>query len=304
VDWHEYVFLGKNRPVVEHKPDDPPFFLMLGPFLTEQLRTQIMHVLVDAVGDGEYAQEAWGLVVDHYDREMGTRNLGLDPRHGPQWAVGQFLTVTDDVTDLDLTALALIVAEEISNHMSRADIGLLRQRIAPAEAVERVNRFLREANVHYQFEAYRWVDVTSSYAYKEVIRPALDALDRPGFAGALEEFKSALDHGRAGRTKEAATDATKALESTVKCICKERGWSYPDSAPAQRLFQVMVEHGILEDWMEGGFMGVAIIRNKATAHGQGTHPRPLPRHLADLAINLASSQIIALIAAHDALGPS
>src|SRR6266705_741429 len=219
MDWHGYVFLAKNRRVVKPKPGQMFF---PGPFLTKEVRTQLTHVLLDAVGSGEYAQEAWNLVVDHYDREMGTTNLGSDRRHPPQWAVEGFLAVTDDVTDLDLTALGLIVADEISNRLSSGDIGLLNVRISPVEAVESVNRFLREANVRYRFERYRWVDVSSGYVHEQVIRPALDALDRDGFAGALEEFKSALDHARAGRTKEAATDATKALESTIKCICDKR----------------------------------------------------------------------------------
>ncbi len=296
MDWHGYVFLGKNRPVVTHKRGEPVSFP--GPFLTEQLRTQLTHVILDAVGSGEFAQDGWGVVVDQYDREMGTTNLGADRRNPPQWAVQAFLAVTDEVTGLDLTALGLIVAEEISNRMSSGDISLLDIKISPTQAVESVNRFLREAGVRYQFEGYRWVDVSSGYVYDQVIRPALDALDRDGFAGALEEFKSALDHARAGRTKEAATEATKALESTIKCICNKRGWTYPDNATAKPLFGVMVAHGLLEAWMENGFMGVVTIRNKATAHGQGTEPRPLPRHVAELAINLAASHIIALMEAH------
>jgi HEPN domain-containing protein len=297
VDWHGYVFLAKNRRVVQSKPGQMVF---PGPFLTKELRTQLTHVLLDAVGSGQWAQEAWGLVVDHFDREMGTRDLGVLYAQVPQQAVEHFLAVTDDVADLDLTALGLIVAEEISNRLSSSDIGLLNVRISPVEAVETVNRFLREANVRYQFERYRWVDVSSGYVHEQVIRPALDALDRDGFAGALEEFKSALDHARAGRTKEAATEATKSLESTIKCVCNEHGWSYPEGATAQPLFRLMVEHGLFEDWMEGGFMGVVVIRNKATAHGQGPEPRPLPPHLAQLAVNLAASHIIALVAASDA----
>ena len=197
VDWHGYVFLAKNRRVVPYKPGEPFFS---GPFLTKELRTQLTHVLLDAVGRGEYAQEAWAVVVDHYDREMGTTNLGVGRGYPPQVAVEGFLDVTDDVTDLDLTALGLILAEEISNRLSAGDMGLLGVRISPAEAVDTVNRYLREANVRYQFEGYRWIDVSSGYVHEQVIRPALDALDRDGFAGALEEFKSALEHARAGRT--------------------------------------------------------------------------------------------------------
>lgn len=301
MDWHGYVFLGKNRPTVKAKRGE----LMLppgNPFLTEQVRTQLTHVLLDAVGSGEFAQDAWGLVVGHYDREMGTTNLGAD-RHPPQWAVEAFLAVTDDVTDLDLTALGLIVAEEISNRLSSGDIGLLNVRVSPFEAVKGVNRFLREANVRYQFEGYRWVDVSSGYVHEQVIRPALDALDRPGFAGALEEFKAALDRLREGKTKDAATEATKALESTVKCICVARGWNYPLNANAKQLFDVIAGNGLVPTWVENGFIAAATIRNKRSAHGQGKDPQPLAPHLAELAVNLAASHIVALIAAHDEARP-
>jgi hypothetical protein len=295
IDWHGYVFLAKNRPVrTLGLGERPPF---PGPFLTEQLRTQLTHVLLDAVGNGRWAQDGWNIVVGQFDREMGTAHLGIRHAAVSQQAVEEFMARTDDVEDLDLVALGLIVAEEFISQLSNGDRGLHNVTISPSAAIESVNRFLREADVHYQFEGYRWVDVSSGYVREQVIRPALDALDRDGFAGALEEFTSALDHARAGRTKEATTEATKALESTIKCICKQRGWSYPQHATAQPLFLVMVEHGLLEDWMENGFMGVVTIRNRATAHGQGTEPRPLPRHIADLAINLAASQIIALMAA-------
>src|SRR5256885_1200122 len=114
MDWHGYVFLAKNRPVHVHKPGDPPLFP--GQFLSERLRTQLLHVLFDAVGTGPYAQEAWELVVGHYDREMGTVNLGCG-RLDPQSAFQEFLTGTDGIEDLDLTALALIVANEYTGRI-------------------------------------------------------------------------------------------------------------------------------------------------------------------------------------------
>lgn len=64
--------------------------------------------------------------------------------------------------------------------------------------------------------------VESDYILVEVIRPALDALGRAGFEEAMQEFEQALEHARNLNTKEAATKATKALESTINCICAER----------------------------------------------------------------------------------
>lgn len=135
---------------------------------------------------------------------------------------------------------------------------------------------------------------------QEMVKPALGALARPGFSGALEEFRTSLDRSREGMTKEAALEATKALESTIKCICDVRGWPYPPHATAKPLFDVIIQHGLVPPWMERGLMEVATIRNSASAHGQGPEPRPLPAHIADLAVNLAAAHIVALLAAHNA----
>lgn len=39
--------------------------------------------------------------------------------------------------------------------------------------------------------------------------------------------------------------ATKALESTVKCICAERGWTHPRTATASTLLDVLVNNGFM-----------------------------------------------------------
>lgn len=99
--------------------------------------------------------------------------------------------------------------------------------------------------------------VPSGYVHKEIVRPALDALDRPGFEGALDEFKTALVHARDGKTKEAATEATKALESTMKCICTARGLAYPAGATAKPLFDLLADKDLIPPWMESGLMGTS-----------------------------------------------
>jgi hypothetical protein len=68
-------------------------------------------------------------------------------------------------------------------------------------------------------------------------------LSRPGFEGALEEFTKALSHARDGNTNEAATEATKAIESTMKYICDVRGWKYARDGTATTLFKVVTDQG-------------------------------------------------------------
>jgi hypothetical protein len=250
---------------------------------------------------GPFADEFWTVVVERYDYEMGTSNLDVGSAPA-ELSVDYFIRHTDGVEALDLIALALLVAQWSESHVSfghRGDAGVV---MAAKDSVQEVNRFLEEGRVPYQFEQTRWVHIPSGYVHQEMVRPALDALARDGFGGALEEFKRALDHARDGRTKEAATEATKALESTMKCICDARGWTYSEGITAQPLFRLLVDHGLIADWMESGFMAVVTIRNRRGAHGQGADSQPLAPYVANLAVNLAASYILVLVAAHDARG--
>jgi hypothetical protein len=290
-----YVFLAKNRTVSTSKPGERPTFP--GPLLSQQVRAQVLHVLWAAVGSGVYADQEWERIVNHYDYEMGTKNLGRNSR--AESAVEYFIEHTDGVEQLDLIALALLYAEQFAGERDVAERQLQGVSMRPATAIDEVNRFLQEGDVPYRFELGQWVYVPSGYVHKEIVRPALDALDRPGFEGALDEFRTALEHARDGKTKEAATEATKALESTMKCICVARGLAYPASATAKPLFDILADKDLIPTWMERGFMGPVDIRNKSSAHGQGVEPKPLPPHMAALAVNLAASYIVALIAAHD-----
>jgi hypothetical protein len=302
MDWQGYVFLAKNREVRKALPGERMVFPG-GPLLPDQTRGQLLHVLKRALGVGPYADEFWRVVVDRYDYEMGTSNLDLGGQVPAEIGVDYFIRQPHGVEALDLVGLALLVTQWSEGHVSigyRGDAGVV---MGPEDAVKEVNRFLEEGGrVPYQFERARWVHVPSGYVHQAMVRPALDALARDGFAGALEEFKRALDHARDGRTKEAATEATKALESTMKCICDARGWGYPKNITAQPLFTLLVDRGLIADWMESGFMGVVAIRNRRGAHGQGADSQPLAPYVADLAVNLAASYILALVAAHDVRG--
>lgn len=295
----EYRFVAKNMPVVLAKPDERPTFG--GPLLPEQVRVQIKNVLARTLGLGAYAEEGWRAVRSAYDYEMGTIHLGQPGGIAEQVACGRFLAENGYHGALDVIGLALVVAEWVGRYLDVGERANWQITMPAQDAAFEINRFLREAAVPYQFEHGQWVHVESDYIHREVVRPALDALARPGFEGALQEFEQALEHARSGNTKEAATEATKALESTIKCICAARGWTYPPNATAKPLFDVLVAQGFAESWMEGIFLGCANIRNKAAAaHGQGPMPMPMHSHRAQLAVNLAASAIVALLAAHDA----
>jgi hypothetical protein len=297
--FEEYRFVAKNPPVlVEDSGGRPDFFF--GPLFPERVRTQIMSVLRATVGQGLMAGGAWRAIVRRFDYEMGTSNLGRGGGFAES-AVENFMRVSDGIEVLDLVALALLWAKGNKAFDTPAADVVWQRSLSPQQGIDDVNRFFREANVPYQFEHDAWVHVASGFAHAEIVRPALDALARPGFEGALAEFQTALGHARDRHDKEAVTEATKAVESTMKCICAARGWTYPENATAKTLFDVVAANGLVPAWMEGAIIPVVIIRNKKSAHGQGPKHQQLPPYAADLAVNLAASSVLALMVAHDTL---
>jgi hypothetical protein len=95
----------------------------------------------------------------------------------------------------------------------------------PEEAIEELNVRLREAGVGYQFENGQLIRIDFQFLHQEVVRPALQILRDPLFAGAQEEFLNAHAYYRSGENKDAIVNAHKAFESTLRVICDAKNWS-------------------------------------------------------------------------------
>lgn len=112
-----------------------------------------------------------------------------------------------------------------------------------------------------------------------------------------------------GRDKEAVAEALKAFESTMKAICKSRGWSYPPNATAKPLIEIMFNKRLIPAELQAHFgglrsameSGLPTISNRTSRHGQGPDPRAIPPHFVAYALNLAASNIVFLLEAHKAL---
>ena len=291
--FQDYRLIAKNPPHADTGP-----WKKRSEVFPERVGRQVLYVLEATLGSGDFADYAWRAIVGRYDYEMGTSNLGQGEGIPAGSAVEDAIGSGGGLGALDVIALALLWAKDKDTYRSVA--AYPETSLTPQRGVDEVNRFFREADVPYQFEQDVWVHVASGYVHAEIVRPALDVLGRPGFEGALVEFKSALGHARDRQDKAAVTEATKAVESTMKCICTARGWIYPENTTAKPLFDLLAQNGLVPAWMEHAIIPVATMRNKKSAHGQGPTREALPPYAADLAVNLAASSILALMAAHGA----
>lgn len=277
--------------------------------LPEALRVQIVHIIRDAFGSDRYASDhaanAYELVHDALCREYGVFELVPNSHSKAQSVFNFFLTEKSveralDVVELCFRFMCVHIAES-SSYKYNTD-----RKIEPDGAVRELNERLKEHGVGYQFESNEILRVDSEFLHAEAVRPALTLLRNKGFKGANEEFLEAHEHYRHGRTKDALVSCLKAFESTMKAICKKRGWRIEGTATARTLIDVCMKNGLVPAYMQAQMgslrslleSGVPTIRNKEGGHGQGAESTIVPEFLARYALNLTASCILFLIEAN------
>ena len=169
------------------------------------------------------------------------------------------------------------------------------------DAVKELNGRFSEHRIGYQFESPKIVRVDSKFLHQEVVKPALQLLKAKNYAGANEEFREAHEHYRYRRYGEAVNECLKALESTLKVICKKRKWPFSaDTATSKKLLEIVFEKGLVPGYLESKFTGlrtvlesgVPTIRNRESGHGTGEEPRHVHQHLAAYVLHLTASAIV------------
>jgi hypothetical protein len=152
--------------------------------------------------------------------------------------------------------------------------------------------------------------VDNQFIHASVIKPALSLLLIPGFEKADEDFRTAHRHYRSGEIKDAIVAANRAFESTLKAICALRGWEHDANARASDLIKVVREKGLFGSRTEAGLdtfvamlkTGVPGIRNTSGGHGSSPSEPAVADYLAGYAIDMAASNIVMVVRAHQLLG--
>jgi hypothetical protein len=176
------------------------------------------------------------------------------------------------------------------------------------DAILELNQRFKEHGVGYQFESGEIIRVDSEFLHTKVVKPTLSLLIDKEYQGANQEFLSAHKHYRHGRHEECLVDLLKAFESTMKIICKKRGWTTQPKDTASKLINILFQNNLLPSYLESEITclrtllesGVPTLRNKNAGHGQGAEIRTVPEYLARYALNLTASNILFLIEAESA----
>ena len=291
--------------------------------LPEKLLVQIVHIWRDAIGpyyhvpprvsliDVPYNNDGWHHIHDVVAREHGIFELGSCDRIDERCETYLLDSPSLDAA-LDLIEASFRYIDQVTrnfNSFSRQDSGIM---LTADGAIDELNERFRRAGVGYRFEAGMLIRVDSELLHSEVVQPTLAYLRHKGFEGPRSEFLKAHAHYRAGETKAAITDANNAFESTLKAICDQRNWSYPERPSTSVLLKVVRNNGLLPNYLDRSFdqltatlqSGLPKVRGEHGGHGQGAKPRATPGHVVGYALHLAAAQILFLVEAHRAMKPS
>lgn len=266
--------------------------------LSPQLRQQIWYIVQDTFV--ESLGEMCVVVDDILCREYGKTNL--IPAIGAYTYGNTIRTfiLQNYFVDEVLDAIELLFNDHIFNAIEehKKDAQNLKK------AIEELNYRFREHNVGYQFQANQIIRVDSMYMQLEVVEPVLKLINNTLFSGACDEYLKAHKNYKTGNNKDCLSECLKAFESTMKIICKEKGWNYDkEKDTAKKLIGICFENGLFPEYMTQQFTslrsmlesGIPPIRNRNGGHGQGDIIKTVSDSLARYTLNLTGSTIIFLI---------
>lgn len=286
--------------------------------LPNPLRVQIVHIWNDLLGnrneffDSFYgARAGYKFIVETLCREYGLFYLPHSQPSRDRDYHSELISyfMHDPVIDhlLDVIELTFSYADRNTRNFDY---------LHKANASEAVDHYIEELNtrfmehgVGYRYENGRLLRVDAELIHAEIIKPALNLLSKPMYSGAMDEFLKAHEHYRAGRYKEALTECSKAIESTMIAICSKRKWGLQPNPTFRVLVDTIFENGLVPAYWLQLFTslrstlenGVAPARNRMGGHGQGEEVTAVPRHIVSYVLHMTASAILFLGEAEQAL---
>jgi len=274
--------------------------------LPDQIRVQIVHIIRDTIGIDEYgsdsATEGYSFIHKSLCREYGVFFLLNNNYSAGDDLLNFFLKTQELHKAFDIIEFAFKYFDKVIRNDNNYRYNV-KVKLGPDEAIEELNERFKENGIGYQYENGELIRLDSTFIHSEIVRPTISLLWNRKFSGANDEYMTAHEHYKKGRNKECLNFCLKALESTLKIICKEKGWSYSPTDQAKKLIQIVFENELVPTYVQNQFTslrniiesGVPPIRNKMGSHGQGQEIVTVDDNLTRYALNLTGANIIFLI---------
>ncbi len=273
--------------------------------LPQELKVQIVHIIRDAIGynrDQEnHASNVYKAIRDTLCREYGVFKLNKNSYYSSE-VIDYLLSPTDIEKSLDLIELCFKLIDGYIRNDPTYHRCVEREQ-NPDDAIKELNDRFKEHGVGFQFESGEIIKLDSTYIHSEIVKPTLNLLHNNKFSGANDEYLKAHEHYRHGRNKECITECLKSLESVLKIICQENGWTFDSKDTSKRLIEICINNDLIPKYIQNQFTslrnllesGISTIRNRLSAHGQGQDTVVVDDEIVRYALNLTGTNIILLI---------
>lgn len=281
--------------------------------LPEPLRVQIIHIFFEMFGRSEdwTNPNAWKYICETLCREYGvfvlpgtTRHIGRDYHE----ELTRFIISRQDIEQvLDAVEIGGRIIDSLCRDYKFKNDYHANENAT--NALNELNSRFKEHAVGYQFEQGELIRTDSMLLHSEVIKPALNLLNRDGYDGPQDEFLKAYEHYRHGNNKEALNECLKSFESMMKAICTKRGWPVTGQETASNLIKTCLEHELIPSFWQTQFTslrsllesGIPTARNKLGGHGQGAETTAVPSHLVSYMLHMTGACIVFLSEAEQEL---
>ncbi|WPP02695.1 hypothetical protein [Methylocella tundrae] len=271
------------------------------------LFVQVAHIIFgDLVEPLRLDADLFKRAHDALAREMGRGRL----YDAPSWdaVCGEFLTEAYDLWKdrhgtadiflkmrLSLVELLFRSAEERARELSPTEPDAVR---AVARAVDELNSRLRQARMDLHYHNGLLQFARDELTETRTAEPCWAVLREAKWSNVDRELKDAIEHADSQRL-DAAFHAAKALESTIKIISDDKGWSTGRERGAANYIDNLVsqQNGrFLEPW-EGDMLRAFFVHvRNPHGHGAGSQPPPaLTSHQTAWAIETAMAWIKNLV---------
>ncbi len=272
------------------------------------LRIQIIHIMRDSIGFNRFGDNA--TVIEVYEhlcnilrREYGCFTLDSNADNYEQELLNFMIKSKDyekvlDVIELTFKYIDKVIRPDFDSFKRKAN-----SLLNPDQAISDLNDRFKEASIGYSFENGILIRIDSTFIHAMVTKPTLSLLHHRKLTGANEEYLKAHEHFRNGQNKECIAECLKAFESTLKIICKEKGWQYSENDTAKTLVKKCFDNELVPIYTQNQFTslqnllesGIPPIRNRLGGHGQGQLPKQVSSEITRYALNLTATNIIFLV---------
>lgn len=266
--------------------------------LTDKLRTQLTHILVDLI-DITDEIDSTDALYRMLLREWGRHQLSTHRSRSSGEELAQYIATSASVEE---------VLDTLELFCSLLKSGLSQTRGWKRESevddiAQEINSRFRSEGFGFEYANGQFNRIDSQVAHQQIVKPTLALLTDPVYQTANQEYLLAHEHFRHGRFQDCLVACCRSFESTMKIICSQKGWTYNQTDTASTLIRTLESNGLFPTFLSSHINNftslltgtVPTVRNKLGGHGAGTKSVDVEEEWAAFLLHSTASDILLLV---------